>query len=77
MWDTANATLKDKTASYLTSRMDLFRNSSRIAIQDMQVMANHRRVQRTGRRRSLHRPKGELEGLLKRKSPWEGREALG
>ena len=29
--------------------MDLFRNSNRTAIQDMQVMANHRQVQRTGK----------------------------
>lgn len=37
-----NTNLKNKTTSYLTSEMGLPKNSTGIAVWDMQVVANHR-----------------------------------
>ena len=38
---------KNKTPSYFTSKTSLFRNSQRIAIEDVHAMADHRQIQQT------------------------------
>lgn len=46
--------LKNKMASYFSSKMSLFRNRREIAIQDKQILVNHRQVQRDKGKVSSH-----------------------
>ena len=61
-----DANLKNKAASYFTSKMSLFENSQRIANQDVHAMADHREIQQTRERNIIF---WEKEGN------WEGRSA--
>ena len=45
--NTKYVNLKNKTASYFTSRMSLFRNGQRIEIWDVHAMADLRQIQKS------------------------------
>ena len=46
----ASVNLKNKTASYFTSKTSLFRNSQRIATGVVRARVDHRQIQQTSKR---------------------------